>query len=144
MNSIFLAICIAFLWGISPIIFKYLLGDIDMKVIMFLTAIVYTSCAIIYIIPSWNGIIASIRKISNKHLVLIVINAIVMTFLANLLFLMALKNNSKTYLITAIAFCAPLFSLLIAFFFLNQKLTWYNIIGMTLTIMGIFVLSYYQ
>ena len=144
MNSILLAILIAFLWGISPVIFKYLLGDVDMKVIMVLTAVIYTLCTALYTIPSWRDIYRSIIKINHVHMFWIVVNAALLTFVANLLFLIALKNNSKSYVITSIAFSAPLFSLLIAYLFLNQQITYHNLIGVVLIVTGIFVLSYFK
>ena len=95
-------------------------GDVDMNIIIVLTAVFYTICVVFYAIPSWKSIYHNIKKIQNIHLLLIAVNAAIMTFLANLLFLIALKNNSKTYVITAVAFCAPMFSLLIAFLFLTE------------------------
>jgi drug/metabolite transporter (DMT)-like permease len=144
MDSIVLAVFIACLWGISPIIFKYVLGDVDMKVIMVLTALFYIICVVFYAIPSWRSIYNNIKKINRMHLLLIAVNAAILTFLANLLFLIALKNNSQTYAVTAVAFCAPLFSLLIAFLFLNQQISWAHMIGMALTVGGIFILSFYK
>ena len=144
MHSIILALFVAFLWGMSPIIFKHLLGDIDIKVIMLLSSVIYASCVILYVIPYWSTISSSIKKLTKQHMALIAINAIFMMFMANVLFLFALKYNSKTYIVTAIAFCAPLFSLLIAYLFLKQKITWMNLVGISLTIMGIIILSYFQ
>jgi uncharacterized membrane protein len=91
---IFFAFIIAFLWGISPVLFKFILEkNIPWYIIIFVQASVYLlSSAIFIIIYKYNDIYKDLQQNINYIPSLIVISFL-SVYIANVLYIFALEKK---------------------------------------------------
>ena len=66
-----------------------------------------------------------------------------MSFIPNILYFYLLKEHDS-YVVSALVNSAPVFTVLISYFLLKEKLTKYGIIGIILIVGGIVCLSFNQ
>lgn len=138
---IFVALFIGFLGGLAPVIHKTLLGKYNPVTILILSCIFYTVAALIY--ASWNieHIVKDIRKITKIDVITIATTAIIAGFFANILYYYVLHKH-ESHIIVALMDTCPFFTLVLAYFFLNEKVNLYGLFGIFFIIAGVFCLAY--
>lgn len=134
--SLFIALCVAFLWGVSPVIHKSLLGKHSHVTIMLITAIVNILCVISYAVFKNKELIPDMKTIPMKDVFVVACTTMTTVFLANVLYYTALKNNDS-YIISALIYSSPIFTLLLAYLFLKEKITYYGLLGVLFIIVGV-------
>jgi len=139
---ILLALCIAFLWGIQPVIHKYLLKKINAITIMLISSMVYLFALLIKVSFSqtYTLFINDIRKLSPKDYLIITMTSVFSVFLANMIYYYILKDN-ETSIIVSLMYSAPIFTLLLSYLFLNERLEPVGIIGIFLIFLGVVCIS---
>ena len=132
------ALLIALLWAINPILIKYILDDgLDSRLVLALTSSIYFICMIVFVIWNWKPIVQSAKKkLTLQIFCIVAFSSIFTAFLANYLNVQLLKNH-PSYIVTAITFSSPLFTLILASFFLGEMVNIYGIIGVVLIVVGI-------
>lgn len=138
-NIIFLAILISFLWGIQPVINKYLLERMDGITIMFITSIIYTICLLITGVFNYEIIIKDINNMNTNDYMWIIIITFFCIFVTNIIYYYILKDN-KTSVISTLICISPIFTLIVAYFYINEQINIYAIIGILLTIIGVILI----
>ena len=126
---------IAFLWGIQPVIHKYILKSIDPKTIIILNTVFYSFCSIGFAIKYWRSVKKDWKKLTPIKLMWIGIAAIISGFVANLIYLFVLKKH-QSYLVSALIYAAPAFTLLLAYFLLKEDISVIGFIGVIMVIIG--------
>lgn len=137
---IFFALFISFLWGLQPVIHKVLLKHIDPKTILIISSFFYTSCIILFAIYNYKEFIKDLKIIDTKSFIVIGITAIFSAFIANLIYFYILKNN-ESYIVSALIYSSPVFTLILAYFFLKEKITLYGFIGLIFIVIGILFIA---
>ena len=66
--------------------------------------------------------------------------SIITVFVANLIYVYILKKH-EGYVISALVYSSPAFSLLLTYLFLRQKITIYGMIGVLLVVLGVVFLA---
>ena len=140
MNLIFYSMFIALLWGISPIAHKMMIGKIDTKMVFVLNSVFYTLCIIAYTIYYWNYFKKEAPKLISKDLYMLGGISILMSFIPNILYFYLLKHHDS-FAVSALVNSAPIFTVLVSYFFLKDPISKYGIIGVILIIGGIICLS---
>jgi len=141
MNLLFYSMFVALLWGISPIAHKKMIGKMDTKMVFVLNSAFYTICIIAYTLYYWNHFKKEVPKIESKDLYYLGAISIVMSFLPNILYFYLLKHHDS-YMVSALVNSAPIFTVLVSYFILKEKLTKFGIFGILLIIGGIICLSF--
>ena len=136
-----IALFVSFLWGIQIILHKYILRKTNPYVIMIVGSIFYFVCISVFTIYNWTNLKDDIYNLDMQTIVLIGIAMIFATLLANLLYLLVLKDNDS-YIVAALVYSSPVFTFLIAYLFLKEKVTIYGFIGFALIIAGILFLAF--
>ncbi len=141
MNLLFYSMFVALLWGVSPIAHKTMIGKMDTKMVFVLNSAFYTICIIAYTLYYWNHFKKQASKIEYKNLYYLGAISIIMSFIPNILYFYLLKEHDS-YVVSALVNSAPIFTVLVSYFILNEKISKYGVIGILLIIGGIICLSF--
>lgn len=138
---IFIALFVGFLDGLSPVIHKSLLNKYSPVTLLILSSVVYFSCVLIYFCNNAELVLREVGRITKIDMFRLTINAIVGSFFANILYLDVLKNHDSN-IISALINTSPLFTLVLAYFLLKEKITFYGLLGIFLIVTGTACLAY--
>lgn len=143
MNDLIpIAIFISFLWGMSSILEKYVLKSINVPTLLVINAIVYMICMVIYYIIKRKDIHISkaLSKCESKTLSILILNVVFALFVANILYFEILSKH-KSYIVTALVFSAPLFTVLFGCLLLKEKITVTGFMGLIFIVLGVICIS---
>lgn len=126
---------VAALWGLTPILQKTLLVHLPRQTIFALSTLVYATSTFIYCGFHRKIILKSLPSVTLRHVLLIIVASVLGAFVGNLLFLTALKDN-PSYVVTALAFTSPIFTVVLAACILGEQITPTNVVGIFLVVAG--------
>ena len=132
---------IAFCWGALGVVNKYVLNHLESSTVFILSGIVYFVLLIGLLLYNKNTFDKDLQKITRFQSFCIIASAIFLIFLPNFLYYYFLKRT-KASIITAIAYSAPVFTLLLAHLFLNERIKGLSVFGIILVTLGIGLISY--
>jgi len=135
-----LALFVGILWGIAPIFHKVLLRDIGFKTIMVVSSLAYFLCTCIFALVFWKDIVKDSKHLNVVNVSVISLIAIVTGFLANLIYFFVLKG-SKSYIVSALIYSSPFFTLIASYLFLKEDITLVGGLGCLLIVMGVVCLA---
>ena len=141
MNVITASLMVSFLWGLNPVINKHILDTLNPKLLICIEGIIFFFCLIFYGYCNWFEIKKDLPKVNLKYFLLILISAVVTGFLANVIYLTVLHNH-ESYVISALVFSAPFFTLILAMIFLKEKINIYGFVGVLLIVFGVICLAF--
>lgn len=136
---LYIALIIAFLWGTQPICHKYLEKDIDFLSLFIITWIFSTIIIFIVFILNFDKVYTTFINIKNRDIFIIVIIAFSI-IISKYLYFKIIYNDNKTIFVS-ICYLAPLFTLIFAYFLLNENITIQQIIGVILIILGSIIIT---
>lgn len=135
MSVVVPAMFISFCWGVQPIIHKYLLHNISSETMMIVSSIAYFVCVLIYFLIYKTKVIKEVKRLSWKQVFWICITSIVAAFLTNIIYFKILKKHAS-YIVSALIYSSPVFTFLVAYMLLHEKITPYGFIGVVLMILA--------
>jgi len=138
---LFLTLLSASLWGAAPLIHKTLLTRLHRHTIMTLTSFAYLTFLILSVPFFYNEIKSDVQKITAKDIGLIVFSALGVLYIGNLLYYYVLKYSDAT-IVSALESTAPLFTLILACFLFNDKITRTTLLGIFLIVSGVALVSF--
>lgn len=143
-NSIIpIALFVAFLWGVQPIIHKYVIKTIDPKTIMVVGGVFYTACLALYGLYHRRTIQQDAGNLSATLILVIGMTSILTAFFANLLYFHIIKKH-ESYVVSALIYCSPIFTLLLAYFVLHERVTTIGTIGVAFIIAGVVLIGFHE
>ena len=139
---IMIALFVSFLWGVQPILHKYALGTVTPVFIMAASSIVYFICMIFFIAYNFKHLVVQTKLAVTRPnvLLVIVVASFITAFLANLLYLFILRDNSS-YAVSALIYSAPAFTLLVSLVFLYEGVTIMGVLGVIAIVCGVILLA---
>lgn len=140
-NYIYISLFVAFLWGIHPILNKILLGKFNVPTVLVLSNFVYFLAVLIFIYVNYSEIAKDIKKVNSKDILIIFAVSLVAGFLANFLYYYVLKSHESS-LVSALVFSSPIFTLIVAHFFMKEQLNGFGILGILLIVLGVVFIAY--
>jgi len=140
MNLIIYSLIIALLWGVSPIANKRMLANIDTKIVFILNSIFYSGCVIIYTIYYWNSLKEEYVKLKMNDVFMLGVISVLLSFVPNFIYFYLLKNHD-TSIVSALVNSAPIFTIGVSYFLLNEKITNRELFGIGLIMLGIIFIS---
>lgn len=138
MHLVIFGLLVSFIWGLLPIIDKYILRKIDPKLFVLLFTAFIFGCSIILVLFSRKTI--QFKSLDKNTLGLTFLSAL-FSFGALVVYLLLLKDNDS-HLVSAIAYSAPMFTLILALFILKEKPTPISITGILLIILGVWCIAF--
>ena len=136
-----IALFVALLWGISPVIHKHVLKNVAPKVIMTVGSIFYFLCMCLFVIYNWEFLKNEVPKLDQMSLLWIAIASIISAFIANVLYFYILKKHDS-YVVSALIYASPVFTLLLAVMLLKEKVNAYGIGGVLLIVTGVILMAF--
>lgn len=133
---ILIALFVAFLWGLLPVVHKYVLQKHNIITVIVFSALIYALCTLILAWLYWPSIKKDLRIIDKNTILLLTIVTIFAGFLANIIYMYVLEKHDS-HIISALVYTSPVFTLILAILFLNEKPTMLSLIGIFLIISGI-------
>lgn len=144
MYFIIYYIIILFFWGLNPVFYRVLLdNNINYISILLCTSFLYFITLLIFILISkkhQNYIKNDIIKFNNKKLILGAIIMGIGGFLAQYSYLYVIKYD-KLHISAVLSACYPIVTVLLAYLYYNEIISFYRLSGIILVISGIFVIN---
>jgi drug/metabolite transporter (DMT)-like permease len=140
MNLIFYSLLIALFWGISPIAHKKLLNNMDTKFVLIASGLFYSLFLILYSIYYWSYFKQEYKQVEYKYLLYLAGIAFMLSFIPNIIYFFLLKQHDSS-IVSALVNSAPVFTVLVSFLILGEKIHKYELIGIFFIIIGIIAIS---
>ena len=138
---IFLALFIAFIWGAQTVIHKHLLKRLSGTTIMLISTFLFLFIILFISYFERERIHYDLVNLTNTDFILLVILLTLMSLFSRIIYYDILKRHESS-LISSIICCAPLFTLLIAYLFLEERIKIQGILGVISIVIGVILISY--
>ena len=141
---IFLPLCTSFCWGLSSVFDKLCLDDFSPIMIFIVGGFVYAILCIVLIIYNYQKLKIYLDfKKYKKAWIYSILAGICVYGIANLLYYHALKKSDTPHIVVALAYSAPIFTLLLSVIVLKNDFSLHSLIGVFLVIIGVFVICWH-
>jgi len=141
MKYLLEALLISFSWGSLNVANKYVLQYLDSSTVFVLNGIVYFLLLIGFWFYNKKVIDHDIKNITSFQSFCIIISSSLFLFFPSVLYYYYLKRT-KSSIFSAIAYSSPVFTLILAYLFLNERIKATSILGILLITFGICLISY--
>lgn len=137
--SLLVAVC----WSISPVVYKHVLESVHQSSVIFASAVIYFMLALIYffIANAKKNIMKDVDKLMQTNILGWLVLANLTVFIGQIIYVYALDNH-KSYVVTALAFTSPLFTLLLAWLLLKEEVSLRAIIGVITIVVGVILVAH--
>jgi drug/metabolite transporter (DMT)-like permease len=135
-----IALCVSFLWGTQPVIHKYLLNKFGFITIMFISTLIYFGLVITLALSRHKEIYRDWLIMTPTDIGILILLPIFTVFLANILYYNILKTHESS-IISALIYSSPVFTLIIAYLFLKERLDIYGLSGVCAIILGVILIA---
>jgi uncharacterized membrane protein len=142
MNLVIWAMVVSGLWAIAPIIHKtvFKLG-LHPKSMMAFGGFAYFTVLCVWAAFNWKDIRSDVKCLADWRVVaLIGFSAIFTALLSTIIYYHLIKEHDA-HLVTAITYSSPLFTLILAWWLLNEKITLAGAAGVLLIVLGVLLIS---
>lgn len=138
---VLISLVIALLWSFGPILHKFIYrSNICFETMTILSGLAYFIALIIFTAINRSKLMNDLQKLNATYLVLIAVSAIFTAFIANMLYYYIIKAN-PAFLVTALTYTAPLFTLCFAAYLLKERITKYHVIGILMIVGGVLMVT---
>jgi len=139
-NSCIIPLILAISWGISPIIYKLILDEISIELLLLTSCIIILLLVVLYLIYRWNRIEWKTDKLSILVLVGIVAMVIIGILVPNYLYSQLLRY--RTFKVVILAAFASLVTIIGAHLFLGEEMNSNSWLGVVLVLIGSMLILY--
>jgi transporter family protein len=137
-NYTYLAIIIVFIWGISPVLFKYFLHkNTPSYLIIFFQSLVYLVSSLIYILISKRNTFIQDLKQNVSYIPFLVIISFFSVYIANVLYIYGLENKGNVSIMSIIIALTPVITMIFAYIIFREKLQMKVYIGFFVIFVGL-------
>lgn len=136
MEHLFIVLFLILMGGVSPLIYKKFLGNLDFKTIMVMLGLIGFLCSLALFAMNSDIVMKDIAKLDYGKLVLLCLLIVVTFFIGNILYMYVLRDN-PSYVVTAMVSAVPVVTLLISASFMSEPIGWPGILGVVLTSAGV-------
>lgn len=110
---------------------------------MVISAAIYFACILVFGIVFRKDIKKDWPKLTLRTLSILFGITLFTVFLTNLIYFFVLKNH-KSFVVAAIMYSAPIFTLLCGFLFLKEKVTLVGLLGIVSIIFGVMCIAFVE
>lgn len=141
LGSLFLALFISFLWGVSPVVHKAVLQKISEHTALVVSSSIYMVCTVLYGIYHRSSIERDWRKLDTKIVGALTFTAVICGFLTNVIYFNVLKRY-ESHIVSALIYSSPVFTLIVAWYTLNERVRFNGFLGVVLITIGVVFLAF--
>lgn len=140
-----LPITTSFFWGLACILESLSLKNFPASMTFIVSAFVYVFAAIIVLFFKRNSLYEYFDVVKYRDSWMYTILAAICIFvIGNFIYLHALKESKTPYLVVALSYTAPIFTLIISILILKHDYSLCSLLGVTLVILGVFIISFHK
>ena len=140
-NYTYLAFLIAFIWGISPVLFKFFLQkDVPYYLIIFFQAFVYLMTSLIYMLIWKRKNIGIDLQKNKKYIPFLIIIPFFSVYIANFLYIYALEKKGNINVMAIIIALAPVVTMIFSYFIFREMLSLKAFIGFFIIVVGLLLI----
>jgi len=139
-NYILLALISGFMWGMAPVIHKVLLVKYQPITIMLLNSFTYAISMMLIVFFNYKMFMKDMNKIKYEDILIIVLSSIGILVIGNLIYYYVLREHDSS-LVSALIYSSPVFTLILAYIFLKERLSMYGYLGIFSILLGIIFIS---
>jgi len=141
LKFILIALLISALWGATPVVIKSLTKKFDISTIMFIEGLLYFFFLLCYTYKYTDIIGKDILKINHIDLFKMFFASVIGGLIGNIMYIYIL-NKHESYITTALVSVSPFFTLILAYYFTNENVTFYGVLGVIFIVFGIMLIAY--
>ena len=137
-----IALFVSITWALAPVLHRYVFqqSHIQARTMMILSWVAYSACIIPYALYHYSSIKKDLPKISAKGFFLIALSGILVGFISNLVYYYLVKHN-KSALVSALVYSSPVFTLILAYIFIQEKVNMLGVFGILAITIGIVAIT---
>lgn len=139
-NMIMAAMLVSFLWGLSPIAYKHVLEYIDPMTLIAIQGTLYGIAFILFVIFFRKDLKHKLNTVTKKVMT-IMFFAVIFTMIIPMVIFFYLLQKHESYIITALTYSSPIFTLILAYLLLNENITPVGVFGVFLVVLGVVFVS---
>lgn len=136
-----LALLVAGLWGLQPILQKSLVADIGPDLPLVLGGLFYFAALLLFAAVRWPHMRHHMHAVRPRHVALAAVTTVLCAFAANIVFLRLLRHHDSFW-VTAIAYSSPVITAVLAMWLLREYMDAVAVAGVALVTIGVIVLSW--
>ena len=140
MEYIFVALFVSLLWGIQPVLHKLLLSKYKPITILVISSFLYYYLIAMVAFARNGDVKNDLKNMTRRDILIILSIGLFSGFIGNMLYLYVLKDHN-TSIISALIYSSPVFTLIISYLFLKEKLNMYGLLGVITIIIGVILVS---
>jgi drug/metabolite transporter (DMT)-like permease len=140
MEYIFVALFVSLLWGIQPVLHKLLLSKYKPITILIISSFLYFYLIAMVAFARNADVKNDLDNMTRRDILIILSIGLFSGFIGNMLYLYVLKDHN-TSIISALIYSSPVFTLIISYLFLKEKLNMYGLLGVITIIIGVILVS---
>ena len=137
---ILVALLIAIIWGLSPIMYKHLLNKYNPTSVLAFVSIAYFICVFVMGCCNHQTILDDYNKIDFNDICWVILVSVSGLFIANILQVTVLKDNDPS-IVSPIIYSSPLITLLAIYLLFNTTLNPGCLFGSFLIVSGVICIS---
>ena len=140
---LFNCLIIALIFGVTPILEKHILSFIRTEIYIILNGFLIFLLSIFYYLFLYDHNILDEISILNKNrevVAIMILTACLVYLLGNYLFFHSISIH-KAHVVTALVATYPIITLMIAYLFLNEDVTFYHSLGVFFIVGGVILLN---
>ena len=139
-DAIYIILIIIFA-TIVPILYKCILNELPAHTVFVLSYIFISVLIFIYIIFNWNSLNFHTEKLTFKVILQLFFVVLLGSMISNYLYYNVLAKNDAYYITILIAI-SPIFTAILAYYFLNERISITTWIGIVLVVTGLILVAY--
>lgn len=139
------ALTVALLWGVMPIAFKHVMSrgpaSATPRVVLLISAATTGLAACAYALAARQGLGRELRDVPARSVLIVAATALATLFFAQWVYLRLLQER-QSYVVTALTYSSPVFTLLLAAVLLGEKVSFLGAAGVLLIVAGVLCLGF--
>jgi drug/metabolite transporter (DMT)-like permease len=140
-NYTYLAFIIAFIWGISPVLYKFFLEkSTPTYIIIFLQSFIYLITTVLYILIWKRDKFGSDLHEYKNYLPFILIISFFAVYVANYLYIFGIENKGNVNIMSIVIGLAPVVTILFSYFIFRETLSLKAFIGFFIIVIGLLLI----
>jgi drug/metabolite transporter (DMT)-like permease len=141
MQGFVYAIVVASLWGLAALVECSIIKQVSPLFLYVIGGLCFGISALVMLAFKRATLIPMFLKASPRVLFLSVLSSVAAIVVANYLFLLALDRTTRPTIVTALAYCAPVFTLIGAIVLLQYKVSPLELAGIAMTLFGVLIIA---
>lgn len=141
MHGHLFAIAVAIMWGLAAILQNSLVKKYNPSFLYVITGLTFGVSAILVFFWKRSAIVPMFKIVTLTDFSAAILMALGAVAIANYVFLLAFEKSSSPTAVTALAYCAPIFTLLGSILLLKYPVSFLELIGIFTTITGVVIVS---